>query len=63
MEKKLREAIQKELGLINKSNAPKIFEFIQKENGYKEIEDKIINMMVQERFEIAECFIHIEETL
>ncbi|MVO09738.1 hypothetical protein GOQ30_11270 [Flavobacterium sp. TP390] len=63
MQEKIRKAIENELGLITKENAPKIYDFIQSENGYKEIEDKIIVMMVQEQFTISECFIHIEESL
>ena len=46
LEKKVRKTIKKELQTVNSSNAPRVFEAIQTDLGYKNIEDRIINMMI-----------------
>lgn len=63
MEKQLRARIQKELALVNSSNAPKVFETIQAENGYKTIEDVIINMSIKDNISVNACIPQIEAML
>ena len=38
LEKKVRKTIKKELQTVNSSNAPRVFEAIQTDLGYKNIE-------------------------
>jgi len=63
MEKQLRARIKKELATVNSSNAPKVFETIQAENGYKTIEDMIIRMFIKDKISINACIPQIEAML
>ena len=59
----IRNEIKEQLSKVNKSNAPKLYEVIQTENGYKGIEEKIIKMMIQNNFTVSSCIPHLENTL
>ncbi|WP_435415032.1 hypothetical protein [Polaribacter aestuariivivens] len=63
MEKKLRAKIQAELGNVNQKTAPKIYETIQAENGYKTIEDMIIKMSINDNISINGCIPHVENMI
>lgn len=59
----LRENIQNALNQVRLENAPKIYNVIAEQSGYKNIEDRIIHMMIDENFTASACIIHIENSL
>jgi len=61
--KEVRQNVKQALESVTKSNAPMVFEAIQTENGYKNIEDLIINMMIDNSMTASACIPHIEEML
>jgi|GEM_PF-2195574 hypothetical protein len=61
MEKKLRDRIADFLKGINKSEYPNIYRAINStEIGYKNIEDEIIRMFINESMSIGATLYHIE---
>lgn len=62
MESKLRKSIYTALKNIT-DNAPKIKEAISTELGYRNIEDIMIRMVINEGITPAGCIPHIEMTL
>lgn len=63
LEKKVRKTIKKELQTVNSSNAPRVFEAIQTDLGYKNIEDRVINMMIDNNSSASAAIGLIEMTL
>lgn len=63
IEKELRQEIKKELNSIDKNKLPKIYDFIQVENGYKRIENMIIQNMITDNMRISATIPHIENML
>lgn len=63
MEKPLRNEIYKALSSINNNNAPKVNEAIKTVIGYKNIEEQIIKMVVEEGLTPLACIPHIENSL
>lgn len=61
--KEVRTAVEQALKKVTKTNAPRIYEAIQTEQGYSLIEDRIINMMIDNNFTASACIPHIEESL
>lgn len=61
--KKVRDDIAKALATVIKNNAPTVYEAIQSTNGYKNIEDMIINMMLDNGMTASACIPHIEEMI
>lgn len=59
----LREHIKNALSSVTKTNAPNVYDNIQTETGYKNIEDKIINMMIDYDMTASACIPHIENEL
>ncbi|MBC8753963.1 hypothetical protein H2O64_04725 [Kordia sp. YSTF-M3] len=59
----LRQNIENALSQVTLQNAPKIFHAIEEEIGYKNIEDRIINMMISESMTASACIVHIENSL
>ena len=59
----LRKTIKKALDGVTKDNAPNVYAAIQTENGYKTIEDMIINMMIDNNFTASGCIPQIEEMI
>lgn len=62
-EDKLRKEIFEQLQKVSKKNCPKIYEILQTADGYLWIEDKIINMLINERLTPSACIPHIESEL
>jgi hypothetical protein len=63
MEKQLRAAIFEQLKTVNQKNAPFVFEMIQNEQGYKNIEERIIVKMVNQNLSISASIGQIEQEL
>lgn len=55
---KLRQEILEQLKKVNKNNCPKIHEILQTTDGYLWIENKIINMLINERLTPSGCIPH-----
>jgi hypothetical protein len=61
--KEVRQDIKNALSTVTAFNAPMVYDAIQTEVGYKNIEDLIINMMIDENMTASACIPHIEEML
>lgn len=59
----LRTAILYELKKVNQKNAPKIYEKIKTDDGYKWIEQRIINMVIIDGITPSACIPQIEAEL
>jgi hypothetical protein len=59
----LRNEIAKVLKTVTEKSAPRVFEGIQSELGYKNIEDKIINMMLDNNISASATIPHLENEL
>jgi hypothetical protein len=63
IEQQIRAGIATVLQKVTKANSPKVYEAIQTEQGYKAIEEMIINKLVDYRFSISGCIPHIEREM
>ena len=63
MEQELRQAIFEQLKKVTDKNCPKIYKMLATTEGYKKIEQKIINMLVQEELTPSACIPQIESEL
>lgn len=63
VEERLRQEIFWQLGLVTKDNAPKIYQLLQTEAGYSNLEQQIINMVVRDKLTPSACIPHIENEL
>jgi hypothetical protein len=63
IEQQLRAAVYTALKSVTQKSAPKVFERIQTENGYAQIENMIINMVVNDRITPSACIGQIESEL
>ncbi|GAA4839558.1 hypothetical protein [Algivirga pacifica] len=59
----LRTHIHTALSTTSPTKAPKVHHLLQTTEGYKNIEQKIIEMMVQEHISAAACIPHLEAQL
>lgn len=59
----LRELIYQALQKVTAKNAPNVHEAIQTQQGYKNIEARIITMSINEGIMPESCIPHIEESL
>lgn len=59
----LRKEIKEQLENVNSKNAPKIYKRIQKQDGYQEIEARIIIMIVNDGITPSACIPQIESEL
>jgi len=59
----LRTHIEQALSTVTSENAPNVFLAISEVQGYKNIEDQIIRMMIDESITASACIIHIENSL
>lgn len=59
----LRIDIAKALKTVTEKNAPRVFEAIQTELGYKNIEDKMINMMLDNNMTASAVIPHLDNEL
>lgn len=59
----IRQSIKEALEQVNSSNAPRVFELIQTEQGYKTVEELIINQMVTNSFTASASILHVEMSL
>lgn len=62
-EEKLRAEIYKALRKVTKKSCPNVYERIQTEEGYSQIENKIINMVIHDSITPSACIPHIESEL
>lgn len=62
-EKELRNEIFRQLSRVTPSNAPKVYKMLQSESGYRNIEQRIINLVVRERITPSACIPQIENEL
>jgi hypothetical protein len=61
MEKKLRDAVSNILKSLKKSEYPNIYRAVNSsEMGYKNIEDKMITMSINESMSLGSTLYHIE---
>jgi UDP:flavonoid glycosyltransferase YjiC (YdhE family) len=64
IEQQIRAGIKDVLATkVTKANSPKVYEAIQTEQGYKAIEEIIINKLVSYGFSISGCIPHIEREM
>lgn len=61
--KQLRNDIAKVLKTVTAKSMPRIYEAIQTELGYKNIEDKMINMMLDNNMTASAVVPHLENEL
>ncbi len=59
----LRQHIQASLREVTPQNAAKIYNAIQDDIGYKNIEDHIIKMMINDNITASACIVHVEGML
>ena len=59
----LRKHIENALNDVTNENAPNVFSAISEVQGYKNIEDQIITMMIKESITASACIVHIENSL
>ncbi|PTX60233.1 hypothetical protein C8N46_107240 [Kordia periserrulae] len=59
----LRTHIKNALTEVNSQNAPNVYTAIADEQGYKNIEQRIIEMMARENLTASACIVHIENSL
>ncbi|MFP4060054.1 MAG: hypothetical protein ACLFUC_06185 [Bacteroidales bacterium] len=63
MEQQLRQEIFEQLSKVNASNAPNVFKLIQTESGYRNVEHRIINLVIRDRITPSACIPQIENEL
>lgn len=63
LEQQLRQEILAQLSRVTNSNAPKVFELIQSESGYRNAEQRIINLVIRERITPSASIPQIENEL
>lgn len=63
IEHQLRKEILEQLQKVTKSNAPKIYSKIQSETGYREMEQRIIIMVANERITPSAAIPQIESEM
>lgn len=63
LEKQLRDEIYRVLKNVSSSNAPNLYQSIQSEVGYKNIEAKMIDMVLTEQLTPSACIPHLERQL
>jgi hypothetical protein len=61
--KKVRQDVANALSTVTMKNAPMVYGAIQTETGYKNMEDRIINLMIDENITASGCIPHLENTL
>jgi len=59
----LRTHIQNALSAVTTENASNVYLAISEQQGYKNIEDQIIRMMISENMTASACIVHIENSL
>ena len=63
IEKQLRQEIFEQLSNVTTSNAPKVFKLTQTESGYRNVEQRIINLVIRDRITPSACIPQIENEL
>lgn len=59
----IRNSIADVLETVTPENSPRVYEAIQSELGYKNVEDQIINLMIDQTMTASACIPHVEEML
>ena len=62
-ETQLRQEILDQLNRVTPKNAPKIYKMIQTESGYRNVEQRIITMVVRDRITPSACIPQVENEL
>lgn len=63
IELQLRQEIYEQLKTVTPANAPKVHELIQSESGYRNVEQRIINLVIRDRITPSACIPQIENEL
>lgn len=63
IELQLRQEIFEQLSKVNANNAPNVFKLIQTESGYRNVENRIINLVIRDRITPSACIPQIENEL
>ena len=63
IEQQLRQEIFEQLRNVTTTNAPKVYQLIQSESGYRNVEQRIINLVIRDRITPSACIPHIENEL
>jgi len=62
-ENKLRQEILEQLNKVTASNAPKVYQMLKTESGYRNIEQRIINLVVHDHITPSACIPQVENEL
>jgi hypothetical protein len=63
LEQQLRAEIMAQLKKVNTLNAPNVWQLIQSESGYRDMENRMIRMVAVEGLTPSACIPHIENEL
>ncbi|MBC7642239.1 MAG: hypothetical protein H7174_07865 [Flavobacterium sp.] len=63
IEEQLRETVKEVLSTVTAANSPTIFKLIQTEQGYKIVEEMIINKVCLENISVSATIPHLEREL
>ncbi len=63
VEKQIRDKIAQILKQVKPDEFPTVYEFIQTENGYKRVENRMITMFINEDVSLSGTLMHIENEL
>lgn len=61
IEKELREEIYRSLKNVTKENCPNVWNRIQTKDGYTQVEEMIINMVINDNITPSSCISQIED--
>jgi uncharacterized protein (UPF0297 family) len=59
----LRHEILEQLSKVTESNAPKVYKMLQTKSGYRNIEQRIIGIVIRDRITPSACIPQIENEL
>lgn len=62
-EQELRNAIKNTLATVTEANSPTIYQLIQTEQGYKFVEEKLIEKVCKNNLTVSACIPHLENEL
>ena len=63
IEQQLREKIKETLATVTAANSPTIYQLIQSEQGYKIVEEQLIQKVCQNNISVSACIPHLESEL
>ena len=63
IEQQLRAKIKETLATVTKANSPTIYQLIQSEQGYKIVEEQLIQKVCANNISVSACIPHLEREL